>query len=80
VTYFLAKNLKEARRISILSPRKRAVELGKIEAKLNTKPVKPISKAPPPINPVDGKAAPSGVPDPAKNPEEWIKWRNEGKI
>lgn len=80
--YHLAKNPEEAERIANLPMGQQAREIWKLEQKLAapaepaTKPVK-ASKAPEPITPVGGKAAPSGdeMPDPATKPNEWMKWR-----
>lgn len=52
VAYFLATNEEKAKEISQLSPYKQAIELAKIEAKLNVKPNKKVSNAPDPIDPV----------------------------
>jgi len=49
----LAKNPDEVERIASLSPARQAVELGKIEVKIQTAEVK-TSKAPAPITPVGG--------------------------
>lgn len=62
VAYYLGKNPKEAERISALSPAAQVRELGKIEARLEMKPAKTPSKAPPPIEPVGGGKA-GGEPD-----------------
>lgn len=80
VAYYLGKNMEEASRISSLPPMKRAVELGKIEAKLQQPPPKPLSKAPPPVSPVKGSSVPDGTPDPSENTAAWIRARNEGRI
>lgn len=52
VAYFLATNEEKAKEISQLSPYKQAIELAKIESKLNAKPNKKVSNAPDPIDPV----------------------------
>lgn len=52
VAYFLATNEETAKEISQLSPYKQAIELAKIESKLNAKPNKKVSNAPDPIDPV----------------------------
>lgn len=77
--YYLGKNLQEAERISKLSPYAMAAELGKIEAKISTHSKK-TTTAPPPLNPITGAPALSGEIDPEKDPEGWIKARNEGRI
>jgi hypothetical protein len=54
VAYYLGKNPDEAERIAKLSPAAQVREIGKIEARLELKPAKQPSKAPPPIEPVGG--------------------------
>jgi len=54
IAYHLGKNPAEAVRISQLSPVAQVREIGKIEAQLNSKPVRQASKAPAPIDPVGG--------------------------
>lgn len=77
--HHLIKNPSEAERIAALSPGLQAREMLKLEQKLTVpaKEVKP-SNAPDPIKPVGGNKASVGdeMPDPAKKPEEWLKWRN----
>ena len=76
ILHYLAKNPDEAERIASLSPGKQAREIVRLDEKLAKPPVKP-SKAPEPIKPVGGKTAVGDeMPDPAKNPEGWTKWRN----
>jgi signal recognition particle GTPase len=61
VAYYLGSNVKEAARISKLSPFMQAKEIGKIEAKLaSNPPVKKTSNAPAPISPVTARS--SGSP------------------
>jgi hypothetical protein len=79
IAYHLGKNPKEAAKISKLSPLKKAIALGKIEARLSNKKT---TSAPPPIKPVKGKGGTDFDPDKLldENPAEWIRLRNEGKI
>ena len=57
VAYYLGSNVKEANRISKLSPYLQAKELGKIEAKLaDNPPTKKTSSAPAPIAPVTARS------------------------
>jgi hypothetical protein len=57
VAYYLGTNVKEAARISRLSPFLQAKEIGKIEAKLaSDPPVKKTSNAPAPISPVTARS------------------------
>lgn len=58
VAYYLGSNVKEASRISRLSPFLQAKEIGKIEAKLAADPpVKKTSNAPAPITPVTARSS-----------------------
>ncbi len=83
IAYHLFKNLSESRRISALSPLQQAMEIGKIEARLNNTPapVKKASSAPAPITPVGSRThTPSyDVTDPRfkGSDSEWIKARNQ---
>jgi hypothetical protein len=56
IAYFLGKNPDEASRIAKLQPAAQVREIGKIEARLESKaePAKRQSKAPPPIEPIGG--------------------------
>lgn len=69
--YMLAKHPDELDRIVKLSPTKALVEVGKLEAKWFDKAPEPttktpeVSKAPPPITPIEGKTVPV-----VKRPEE----------
>ena len=57
VAYYLGSNIKEAARISKLTPFMQAKEIGKIEAKLaSDPPVKKTSNAPAPISPVTARS------------------------
>lgn len=58
VAYHLGKNPAEARRIAMLHPAAQVREIGKIEARLEAKPLtRQASKAPPPIDPIGGSSA-----------------------
>jgi len=64
VAYYLGSNVKEAERISKLSPMLQAKELGKIEVKLATDPpVKKTSSAPAPIARVNARGGTGKVLD-----------------
>lgn len=58
VLYYLGQHKEKSREIAVMSPRKQAIELGKIEAKIAIKPLaqKKTTKTPPPIDPVGGGA------------------------
>ncbi len=78
VAYYLGKNLSEAKRIIALEPLAQIREIGKLEAKLLATPPtpKPASKAPAPINPVQGVAVPSEGITPEMEFEKFLKIRN----
>lgn len=78
ILHHLAKNPDEAERIASLSPGKQAREIVRLEEKLAKPPVKP-SKAPEPIEPVGGGKAAVGdeMPDPKREPEKWLAWRQK---
>jgi len=76
VLHSLGQNMDEAARILSLPPVPMALAL----AKLSQGPAKPkpVSKAPPPIKPIDG--TPTGEKSPEDmDMDEWIKWR-EGEL
>ena len=76
VLHQLGSNMDEAARILSLAPVPMALEL----AKLSSSPAKskPVSKAPPPIKPIDGTPTGEKSPD-DMSMEEWIQWR-EGEL
>lgn len=75
IAYHLGKNPAEASRIAKLDPVAQVWELGKLSATLNTKPV---SKAPPPVEPVKaGRSASNDLYDPNLSTEQFIKLRNK---
>jgi hypothetical protein len=78
VLNFLANNLDKAADIAGLSQRKRAVAIGRIEARLSAAPAKKTTNATPPITPVSGTSP--GVPD-EKNlsDDEWWKRRKAAR-
>jgi len=81
--YYLATHPEEAERIASLPLGNQAREVWKLEQTLaapaaQATPPQP-SKAPEPIKPVGGKAAVGDeMPDPAKDPQGWLKWRQAG--
>jgi hypothetical protein len=63
LSYWLAKNPKEAKRITSLSPIESIRELGKISARFDAAPEKtkpPVSKAPAPVRPVSSAKSSEG--------------------
>ena len=78
IAYHLAKNLDEAKRIASLPPIKKAVELGKLEARI-ANAAKKTTQAPPPPKTLGGKE-PGVVRESELPMEEWLKLRAAGKI
>jgi hypothetical protein len=78
VAYALGKNPAEARKIERLPETLKAVELGKIAARLSNPTPKKTTQAPEPINPVLGRGS-STSPDPEKmNFNEFKAYREKG--
>ena len=78
IGYYLAKNPDEALRLSSLPPSKVAKEIGKLEVKFTSVSKRTVSKAPPPINPLDGDDAVK--PDLEKMPIEDFMKAEKNKI
>lgn len=80
IAHYLGKHPKEAQRIAGLSPVSQIREIGKLEAKLLSKPEAPKapSKAPAPISPVAGTAA-ANTTEPSEQDDigQWIKKRQK---
>lgn len=74
IIHYLGTNPEVAEDLADLSPLKQAKRIAQIERDLSEKPK--ASNAPKPLQPVKA-AATSAAPDPKKDPEAWIKWRNE---
>jgi hypothetical protein len=80
VTYLgKTENLSEAARITSLDPVQMAIELTKLAPKAAKELGKQISKAPPPVEGLEGGSSRSdgGMPDPDKDPKGFIAWRNK---
>lgn len=74
ILYQLGKNPDEAARILGLSPVRMAAAVAKLATAQPTP--RPISSAPAPIKPIDGKAR--GEPDPEKmSMAEWVAWHDK---
>jgi hypothetical protein len=71
-----SENLNEALRISTMDPVQMGIELTKMSATATKALTKQLSKAPPPISPIDGSSKSDGA-EPAIGSPEWFKWRNE---
>lgn len=74
------ENINEAMRIASMDPIQMGIELTKLSPKAAKALGKQISKAPPPVQPVDGGGGGSdGVePDP-KDTKAWMTWRSKNK-
>ena len=83
LAYYLARNTEEVERLKVLPPRRRLLELGKIEDRLAkpvapaVEPAKKISRAAPPVNPVKGRAPieTNDLADPNLSYTEWVRRR-----
>jgi hypothetical protein len=70
-------NLGEAVRIAGLSPIQMGIEMTKLSTKAAKEMTKQISKAPAPIQAIEGGSSASDSVEPAVGSKEWFKWRNE---
>jgi hypothetical protein len=70
-------NLGEAVRIASLSPIQMGIEMTKLSTKASKEMTKQISKAPAPIQAIEGGSSASDSVEPAVGSKEWFKWRNE---
>ncbi len=79
IAYFLGSNPHEAQRIASLPVTRQAIELARLESKLQAAPqMRKTSAAPNPPPMVGGGASP-GPKDPANmTPAEFIEWRRKG--
>lgn len=78
IIHHLGTNLDEANRILSLSPARQIAEFTKLEAQLSLPTgSKPISKAPPPIKPLEGRAAKAVDVTNTDSTEQWIIARNK---
>jgi hypothetical protein len=59
ISYFLAKNPDDARRIASLAPHRQAYELAKIEARVSPGQSRRTSNAPPPVPIIGASSSPS---------------------
>jgi hypothetical protein len=70
-------NLGEAVRIAGLSPIQMGIEMTKLSTKAAKEMTKQISKAPAPIQAIEGGSSGSDTVEPTVGSKEWFKWRNE---
>jgi hypothetical protein len=73
------ENLNEAMRVATLDPVQMAIEMTKMSTRAAKDLGKQISKAPPPVEGLEGGSSVSdgGMPDPEKDPKGFIAWRNK---
>lgn len=76
VIHHLGTNPEEAERLLSLPPLRMAMELTRIEASLSKAP--PVSKAPPPISPVSGRAAPA-EPSEFASTADYVAWKKANR-
>lgn len=77
LAYELGKDEKLAAKIGKLSPARQAIEIGKLEAKIASEPVKKASSAPAPITPITGKGGGDTGLGENLSTAEWIKRRSK---
>lgn len=77
VAYHLGNNPAEASRISELPPEAQLVEIGQIAARLSAPKVVPVSRASPPIRPLNGGSSPAARPLEELSMEEYAAQRNK---
>lgn len=70
-------NLGEAVRIAGLNPIQMGIEMTKLSTKAAKEMTKQISKAPAPIQAIEGGSSGSDTVEPTVGSKEWFKWRNE---
>jgi len=73
-----SENLNEAMRLASMDPIQMGIEMTKLSGKAAKELGKQISKAPPPVQGIDGGSSQSdgGEPDPS-NTRAWMDWRNK---
>ena len=75
VAYHLGSHLDEAERIFALDPINQAIELTKLEYKVEALAPKKVSDAPDPITPI-GNAETVNKSEDDMTDDEWLTWRN----
>lgn len=78
VIHHLGQNPEAAERLLSLPPLRMAMELTRLETSLSKTSPPPVSKAPPPISPVNGRAA-SPEPSEFGSTEEYAAWRRANR-
>lgn len=70
-------NLGEAIRISGLNPIQMGIEMTRLSEKAAKAMTKQVSKAPPPVQHIEGGSSASDQVEPSVGSKEWFKWRQE---
>lgn len=70
-------NLEEAIRIASLSPIQMGIEMTKLADKATKALTKQVSKAPAPVQHIEGGSSASDQVEPAVGSKEWFDWRNK---
>jgi hypothetical protein len=70
-------NLEEAIRIASLSPIQMGIEMTKLADKATKALTKQVSKAPAPVQHIEGGSSASDQVEPAVGSKEWFAWRNQ---
>jgi hypothetical protein len=70
-------NLGEAVRIAGLNPIQMGIEMTKLSEKATKAMTKQVSKAPPPVQHIEGGSSASDQVEPAVGSKEWFDWRNK---
>ena len=70
-------NLGEAVRIAGLSPIQMGIEMTRLSERAAKAMTKQVSKAPPPVQHIEGGSSASDQVEPSVGSKEWFKWRNE---
>ena len=80
IAYHLGKNEREGKRLANLPLAQMLKEIGKLEFRFSTEPMKKqVSNAPDPINPIKGDESPAK--DSSKmSDDEWFEWRKQEKL
>lgn len=71
------ENLNEAMRITTLGPVRMGIELTELSRKASKELGKQISKAPAPIETIEGRSGSDGREPDASDTKAWLEWRNK---
>lgn len=80
IVYHLSKHAKEAERIAAMPPVKQIMEIARLEDKFKAapaQPVKRVSQAPTPLNPIGGGGDPAPKDPDKMSDEEWLAYERK---